>query len=287
MEGELWNAVYRTVVEIAKPYPHQYVQYSDAVIVLVFLWAVWNDRPVSWACRSEHWPSSQRDWPKPSPPTMSRRLRSGRVDPLMREVRQSLEGSLPDSGFCWLDGKALPVGNCSKDPDAGYGRVARGFARGYKLHVVWDAGGAIRAWDVRSLRVSEQAVAKQLIAQVSGNGFVLADANYDANRLYEVAGQHGWQLLAHRRYRHAQGVGHHRHSVWRLHALRMLQDGVGPPLLKSRQGIERRFGNLVCFAGGLQGLPPWVRRVHRVKLWIQGKLIFNACRILKNKGLAA
>jgi hypothetical protein len=36
-----------------------------------------------------------------------------------------------------LDGKPLPIGGCTKDPDARYGRAAGTMAKGYKLHAVW------------------------------------------------------------------------------------------------------------------------------------------------------
>jgi hypothetical protein len=33
-------------------------------------------------------------------------------------------------------------------------------------------------------------------------------------------------------------------------------------------------------------LPPWVRRLHRVRLWVQAKLLINALRILGKTPLA-
>jgi hypothetical protein len=54
-----------------------------------------------------------------------------------------------------------------------------------------------------------------------------------------------------------------------------------------RGRIERSFGNAVCFAGGLGPLPAWVRRMHRVFLWVMAKLVINGVRIFRNQGLAA
>lgn len=58
----------------------------------------------------------------------------------------------------------------------------------------------------------------------------------------------------------------------------------GQQLLHDRGGIERRFGLLVSFGGGLTGLPAWVRTPHRVALWVHGKLlIFMAREWLKRE----
>ena len=62
-------------------------------------------------------------------------------------------------------------------------------------------------------------------------------------------------------------------------------DPFGPELYRLRGQVERDYGNLASFGGGLQPLPSFVRRPRRVALWVIGKLIINAIRIYKNKGL--
>jgi hypothetical protein len=44
-------------------------------------------------------------------------------------------------------------------------------------------------------------------------------------------------------------------------------------LLRDRSEIERQFGNLVNWGGGLNGLPSWVRTHRRVRRWVQAKLV--------------
>jgi hypothetical protein len=46
----------------------------------------------------------------------------------------------------------------------------------------------------------------------------------------------------------------------------------------SRIGIEQSFGNLTSFGGGLGPLPAWVRRPHRVVVWVAAKLLINLDR---------
>ena len=50
-------------------------------------------------------------------------------------------------------------------------------------------------WEVTPLNTSEKVVARRLIPQLSGGGYLLADGNYDANPLYDLAGAEGYQLV--------------------------------------------------------------------------------------------
>ena len=77
---------------------------------------------------------------------------------------------------------------------------------------------------------------------------------------------------------HAKGLGHRRHSPHRLAAKALLTTTEGRMLIAVRTGIERSFGNITSFAGGLGPLPAWVRRPHRVALWVAAKLIIDATR---------
>jgi hypothetical protein len=70
MERVRWLELYRLARELGKSFPGG-VRYTSAVIVGVFLWAVLNDRPVSWACVREHWPKSLEFGRLPSQSVMS------------------------------------------------------------------------------------------------------------------------------------------------------------------------------------------------------------------------
>jgi hypothetical protein len=66
-----------------------------------------------------------------------------------------------------------------------------------------------------------------------------------------------------------------------------MRSSFGKETFRLRGSIERDFGNLTSFAGGLSPLPAWVRHEKRVWLWVSAKLVINATKILMNKGLAA
>ena len=106
-------------------------------------------------------------------------------------------------------------------------------------------------------------------------GYVLADANYDDNPLFDLAQEAGLQLLAPRR-RPRAGLGWRRHSPSRLRSIAALEAGqsrFGPSLHHQRGMIERRLGTLVSTPELNPQLPPWVRGYQRVRRWIELKLI--------------
>lgn len=168
----------------------------------------------------------------------------------------------------------MPIGGNSQDVQAGYGRAAGCKAKGYKLYAIADWQQGFVVWRVGPMNASESTMADQLIGQLDSEGYLVGDGAYDCNRLYDVAGSQGIQLIASRRYPASRGLGHHRHSVHRLRALGILGSPTGQALLKSRGGIERMFGQLTNFACGLKPLPNWVRTQRRVEMWVRGKMIF-------------
>lgn len=287
MECELWPQLYAVVHSVGKSFRQSGVRYSDAVIVLVFLWACLHDRPQNWACEVRNWRSTRlQPMNIPSDSTLSRRLASPSITQFMKAVEERLRGGNNPSLLKFLDGKPLPVGGCSKDPEAKSGRAIGGFARGYKLSAIWSLRPFPEAWTVRPLNENEVPVAKSLIPQLSGAGYVLADGEYDAMVLHDLAWTHGHQLVAPRR-RTAKGRGHCPQSPHRLHALELLRRPFGEALFQLRPCIERLFGNATSFGGGLAPLPAWVRRLRRVHRWVWAKLVINAARIRIRQQLTA
>ena len=49
-------------------------------------------------------------------------------------------------------------------------------------------------------------------------------------------------------------------------------------LLSDRDQVERQFGNLTNWGGGLACLPAWVRTHRRVRRWVQAKLVLAKFR---------
>jgi hypothetical protein len=304
MEGELWKVLYAWVAAEAtrRPRPRR-VRYSDGVILLVVLWAALHDRPLSWACRAENWGGADAlPWESlPSPSTLSRRTRRASFWLLLAAVFDALRAADgPPPLVRVVDGKPEPVGGFSKDRDAKWGWAADAKAKGYKLFAVWNAAWRVPdAWVVGPMnRAEPEAAAASLAPQLSGGGYVLGDAPYDSNPLYASLGGRGLQLLAARRCKGA-GLGHGAHAPPRLRSVALLETpaagdlpGAGPTpfareLYALRGDIERRFGHCGNFGGGLEPLPNWVRRPRRVVLWNAAKLLINAARLTRNRGLAA
>ena len=127
MEDELWQALYPLVLEEHSRRPRRKrVRFNDGVILLLALWAVLHDRPISWACRARNWrsaPGGEPPWAAlPSPATMSRRLRTASVQLLLEQVFcRLLHATRVLEGLCLcrrIDSKPLPVGGFTKDHDA-------------------------------------------------------------------------------------------------------------------------------------------------------------------------
>jgi hypothetical protein len=276
--------LYRTVREVAAGFSQKYVQIPGWVLVVTMLWAAVHDRPVSWACDQANWHTRLRPPRLPSRATMTRRVDKVAVGLLWRAVEQRLRErpGTPPSLIALLDGKPLPVSNVSKDPDARWGRGAGGMVKGYKLHTVWAGRPLPEVWEVAPLNVSEKAAARQLLARLTGGGYLLADGNYDANYLFDLANQHHYQLVT---PRPDGSLGHHYQSRHRLRSIHLMGTRFGEEVYGLRSRIERLYGNATSFGGGLGPLPAWVRGLDRVRTWVWAKLLINGARMVKHKHL--
>ncbi len=281
MERELWPPLYRLLRDVAKDFSQKYVQYQPWVLVAVMLWAALHDRPVSWACQKRHWSTTTlKPRRLPSPSTLSRRIDSVGVGLLWRALEQRLRDSGVPALVTFVDGKPLPVGGNSKDPDARFGRGAGGIAKGYKLHAIWSTRPVPEAWDIQPLDANEKATAAELVEQLASGGYLLGDGNYDASYVYDAAMARGYQLVAPYRKGKNPGSGKHYQSPHRLRSIDILNSDFGKALYKARTAIERSFGHAGSFGGGLGPLPAWVRGLPRVRTWVWAKLLINAVRIL-------
>lgn len=277
MEYQLWKCILALIAGLDKtPNPGD-CDYSDTRIVEVYYWAVIHDRPVSWACQRRHWPVHLRRYPVPSDSTMSRRLRTPSVQALLTELERRVVAPRQLGVFWMIDGKPLPIGGCSKDRQAGYGRSAGGKAKGYKVHAIISSRGEIAAWRLAPMNKDERVMAGRMLKQVEIQGYVVGDSNYDSNKLHRVCdGRESLQLLTRRRYGPNHGTGHRRQSAGRMRAMALLENpspAFGEQLMQDRAEIERQFGLWTNWGGGLTVLPPWVRTYRRVYRWVQAKLV--------------
>lgn len=281
MEHQLYRAIVAVLNQCDQGRPMAKLDYQDHVIVRVWYWAVIHDRPVSWACQPEHWPIWWRQ-NLPSNSTLSRRLRTKSVRRLLHEIERRVTAPTHPGLFWMIDGKPLVISGCSKDRQAGYGRAAGGKAKGYKLHAVIGAQGTLASWRVAPMNKDERVMAERLLKTASIQGYVIADANYDSNKLHAVCDRRdNLQLVTPRRYGPSMGIGHRRQTAGRLRSIALVESPCpefAARLLHDRDAIERDYGNLTNWGGGLNGLPSWVRTHRRVHRWVQAKLTLTALR---------
>lgn len=290
MERELWKIISQNISRLDRRFDQGRCTHSVGRIVRVYLWAVLHDRPVYWACDARNWAGVKPPAALPHQSCMSRRINGDpRFQQMLDALMQALASEPSSAWVRYLDGKPLPVSKHSRDAQATFGRGAGGKDRGYKLHAIYGENNRPITWTVTPLNQNEPRTASAMIGPSLTPGYLLADANYDANHLYEHAGRHEVKLLTPRRYRHAKALGHHRHSADRIDALRRLD---GPceftrELLKQRRRVETRFAHLTNFGGGLTHLPPWARGLTRVRFWVAGKIIIRLARDHHQKQTAA
>jgi hypothetical protein len=282
MERQLWNAIVCVLADVDKPRTPTSFTYSDETIVKVWYWAVIHDRPMSWACATRNWPLDLRRQPRPSYSRLTRRLRTSSVQALLAALEQRVIAPKAPRLFWMIDGKPLPISGCSKDAQAGYGRAAGGKAKGYKIHAVIGSDGSIAAWRLAPMNKDERVMAERMLQTAPIQGYVVADGNYDSNKLHAVCDRRGiLQLVTRRRYGSSHGTGHRKQTPGRLRSIELLENpypAFAEKLLADRSEIERRFGHLSNWGGGLNGLPAWVRTYRRVHRWVQAKLILTALK---------
>lgn len=279
MEHQLYKAIVAVLKSLDKPRTSTACDFSDEDIVKVHYWSVIHDRPTYWACNKDHWPPHLRRRPLPSPSTMSRRLRWPSVVALLDALERRVIAPKQPGLFWMIDGKPLPIGGCSKDRQAGYGRAAGGKAKGYKLHALNGSDGSTAAWRVAPMNTDERVMAQRLIKAAPPEviGYVAADSNYDSNKLHQACDERGdLQLVTPRRYGPGHGTGHRKQAAGRLRSIAMTETpflDFGGQLLVDRAEVERQFGNLTNWGGGLACRPAWVRTHRRVRRWVQAKLV--------------
>lgn len=274
MDGELLRWLYHRLVNDDTARHTRNCVYSDATVALACLWAAINNRSLRWAAEPANWPLWCR---RPRPGYSQLRRRAGRpsVAALLLRVDRELTTRLGRSCDKAADGKPLVVSGFSRDPDATRGHVPGGFGRGYRLHAVRDGRtGVIELAAVTGLHAGEGRVLRGLLRRADLRGWVLrADANYDSNRLYALASVRGGRLIAPRRKR-GRGLGHHPQHPDRLAAIAELEQAPDARRLhrRLRADIERGFADL-CQCVGLFALPPFVRRLRRVRRWVRVKIL--------------
>ena len=148
------------------------------------------------------------------------------------------------------------------------------------------------------LNVDEKAVALEMLAHLpddpGGRTLDLADGNYDAAPLHQAAGAKGRRLLTPLRAQQRVGPdGHSDATLRRMGAER--REAVAawdrhPDLcrhvLHARNNVEGVF-SVLAVAGQLGHLPPFARRLERVRRYAGAKVILYHARLLAQERAAA
>jgi hypothetical protein len=284
MDRQLWHIVTRAIVRVNRQLPRdgRRPRYSDVLIVRMFLWSAWHERPMVWACDRQHYTGLFRPRRLPSVSQFCRRLKAPRVLRMIDAVNDRLIQRDRPATVSFFDGKPLPISNHSRDTDAKKGYADGTFRRGYKLHAWATEDGRIGRFAVRAMNVGEPNTARELTDRIPAGCLVLADANYDSAKLYKAVDACGAQLLTPLKGR-AQSAVRRRYmpnarrramDLWQRHPADCKRT------LATRYQIERIFGALTCVGGGLNPLPAWVRRLPRVQRWVTAKIILYHARLL-------
>jgi len=285
MERSIFRKVRRTLRSLGRRRANRRFLFTDATVLEVYLWATLWDRPVCWACKDSNWPAGMRQGLLPDASTISRRMKSRSIVQLIERLRRKLEPDHDDELIAIIDGKALPIGPHSHDKQAGYGRSTSGKAKGYKFHTIIDQSGRVLAWRLAPMNTDERKMARRMLRELGHKGYMLADANYDSNTLFDIAMEQDIQLIAPRRYGPQRGLGRRYQSPARLRSKEILENdptGFGRDLMHHRWSVERFFGTLSSVPTGLGYLPAWVRSWRRVRNWVAAKLTINAARAAVN-----
>lgn len=285
MSSHVWRLVYRTLRRVNRRIPRQgrMCQYPDTLIVAMYLWAVFHDRPLCWAAERANYSSVFRPRRLPSRSQFGRRIRTARCQALLDALNQEFARVEDAPDIFLMDSRPLRVGPYSGDPDVRNGYTKDGFTKGYKLHALATKQGKIVAWRLTPLNRNDKAVARELIDEARPQGVVLADGAYDSGALYDHVSKNKAQLLT--PLPANVGGGHRPQSAARMLAARMWTNGA-EELYRERLGIERIFSQQSSFGGGLAPLPAWVRRWPRVWRWVAAKLVLYHARLALRKKVA-
>ncbi len=225
--------------------------------------------------------------PACDPTTVSRRIHDGALTRLYQAMlNDQLVFNLP--GNYWIvDSKGLGVPWHTTDANATLGPCDGRFARGYRLHLLVDRYEQVWAARVTAMNVAEPAVACQLLGDLDSlegprpRGLLLADRGYDTIATFTAAAKSGLVMLCKRRVtacsdpRPSDSAARYR-SFLILEKCPKSHGTIAEQFPKLRDTAERAFAHLCGRAGGLTGLPPWVRTLPRVRAWVMAKLVLHA-----------
>lgn len=297
MDRELWIqllfAIRRAAQRVGWHGGQRPPLYPNRLIVAMYIWAVWHDRPLCWACQRSSYSGLFRPRKLPSVSQFTRRIKSGDCQRILQMVHEQFaqRGLYCECGY--IDGKPLLVSPVSKDRQAKRGKISGGYAKGYKLHAMVNEHRRIVVWSVTGLNEDEKTVAREVLLPnlppMTPASLLMADSHYDSAPLHkdiiEPLGLCLLHPLSGQQFLGKEGRNPKALRKMGVSRRELVQYWEKSPdlmhfLLKSRNEIERVLGVLCCTAGGLgTALPPWVRTLDRVRRWVGVKIILYNVRL--------
>jgi hypothetical protein len=294
MDREIWRTLMDAIRRAARAIKStgREPTYSDALIVAMYLWAVWHKQSLSWACDRLHYNTLFRPRQLPSISQFTRRVKSEACRAILQRVHQDLAARGAVGALGYIDGKGLLVSPVSKDPEAARGHISGGFAKGYKLHAYVNEARRVVVWAVTPLNTDEKVVARELLLPHLPppadplHALDLGDKNYDARPLYDGFAGCGRSLITPLRAQQLVGADGHSASALknmgpiRREALAAWQQrpDLAEYVLEQRNNVEGTF-SVLAVACGLDFLPTFVRRLDRVRRWTGAKIIIYHARL--------
>jgi len=288
MDRTIWKIVLQSIHRASRqlPKPTRRPQFSDSLIVAMFLWSLWQHRPLCWACQRCHYGALFRPRKLPSISQFTRRIKTARCIRILQLMHDQLARPDDPTSLSYLDGKSMLVSPVSNDRQARWGKVSGCFAKGYKLHGWVTEDGRIPLWGVTPLNVGEAVVARELcqhLPRLADNALVLGDTAYDSRHLHNQIVRSNGRLLT-----CLKGAARHQSSLWTMGPARRetlavwrAQPGLAKLVLRRRIAVENVFSR-IC---ELSRPPAWVRGLYRVSRWAGGILILYHARLKAAKAL--
>jgi Transposase DDE domain len=267
-------------------------RYPNWLIVAMYLWAVLHDRCLSWACHRVHYNTLFRPrGPLPSISQFTRRIKSEECRMILQRVHDDLVARGTPGLLNYIDAKALLVSPVSKDPDARRGHITGGFGKGYKFHAYITESRRVHVWCVTPLNTDEKTIAREYLLPLippppdPASTLTLTDSGYDAAPLYKAFEAHGQTLLAPVRGKQFVGPDGRSKRKWtemgpqRRDAVKTWENHptLANYVMEQRNNAEGTF-SVLSMAMGLHALPPFVRRLPRVRRWAGAKIILYHAR---------
>jgi hypothetical protein len=287
MDAKIWKLICKAIHSADRRIPRRgrRSKYTDQQIAKMYLWSAGHDRPLCWACNRDHYATIYRPRQLPSISQFCRRIKTPRIQQLFEVVDSYFLRYHTSAEVAFFDGKPMVVSEYSKDPDAKIGYADGRMRRGYKLHGFVTRDGWIAEFAVHSLNVGEPNTARLLLNSIIPGTLVLADGNYDSGPLYQAIADRKSMLLTRLRSKARSEKQMEQMCPARRAAVILWEDctDVCEQTMKTRDEVERIFGALTCFGGGLAPLPAWVRRLPRVRRWVTAKIIIYHARLFLRK----